>query len=258
MRPLVFLLFALTAAAQTGKTVAPVDLSGYWVSIVTEDWRYRMQTAPRYDYYGIPLNPEARKVARAWDPAKDPQGESCINYGAPTIMRQPGRVRFTWDNDNVLKVETDAGKQTRTFYFNAPPSLAGEPSLQGISTAAWQTPAAIRGVTGKLSAQDPVTPGFPGINTQGQQAPPPPQKFGAMKVVTTRIRPGYLRSNGVPFGANVSMTEYYDVHKEKNGDEWLVITTIVDDAQYLDVPFVNTTHFRRQKDATGWDPQPCK
>ena len=102
----------------SAKAAAPIDLTGYWVSVVTEDWRYRMLTAPKGDYYSIPLTPEARKVADTWDAAKDvAQGKQCMAYGAPAVMRQPGRVHITWDNDNTLKVEIDAGKQTRLFVF---------------------------------------------------------------------------------------------------------------------------------------------
>src|SRR6516164_1815309 len=59
------------AANLTAKAGAPVDLTGYWVSLVTEDWRYRMVTPPKGDYPSIPLNAEGRRVADAWDPAKD-------------------------------------------------------------------------------------------------------------------------------------------------------------------------------------------
>src|SRR3984885_13018792 len=95
-------------AGQTAKAAAPIDLTGYWVALVTEDWRYRMLTAPKGDYYAVPLTPEARKVADSWDAAKDiAQGKQCLAYGAPAIMRQPGRVRITWENDATLKVEVD-------------------------------------------------------------------------------------------------------------------------------------------------------
>src|SRR5262249_46270663 len=73
----------------TPKAAAPVDLTGYWVSIVTEDWRWRMVTPPKGDYASVPLSAEGRKVADAWDPAKD-EGEQCKAYGAPGLMRLPG------------------------------------------------------------------------------------------------------------------------------------------------------------------------
>ena len=58
-------------APPTPRAAAPVDLTGYWVSVVTEDWRFRMVTPPKGDYASVPLNAEARRVADAWDPSKD-------------------------------------------------------------------------------------------------------------------------------------------------------------------------------------------
>src|SRR5580700_10529439 len=97
MKP-VLILFAFAAqifaqnAPPAPKAGAPVDLTGYWVSIVTEDWRYRMVTPAKGDYASVPLNAEARKIADAWDPAKDEAaGEACKSYGAAGLMRVPGR-----------------------------------------------------------------------------------------------------------------------------------------------------------------------
>ena len=78
-----------------------------------------------------------------------------------------------------------------------------------------------------------------------------------MKVVTTNLRPGYLRKNGVPYSANTKLTEYYSRTHEPNGDSWLIVTTIVEDPQYLNQPFITSTHFKRQADASGWNPTPC-
>jgi len=263
-RAITFLLClpALTFAqapgtGQTPKAAAPIDLTGYWVALVTEDWRYRMLTAPKGDYYAIPLTPEARKVADTWDAAKDvEQGRQCMAYGAPAVMRQPTRVHISWEGDTELKVETDAGKQTRMFLFG-PAKPTGERTLQGSSLALWQSPQITRFYTSKISAQDPNTPGFSGQTPQG--APPPDRRKlgGTLKVVTTNIRPGYLRNNGVPFSANAVLTEYYDIHRDA-GQEYLVITSVVDDPQYLYVPWVVTNHFRREPDGSKWDPQPCE
>jgi len=254
-------LFAQQAppgSGQTAKAAAPLDLTGYWVSVVTEDWRYRMLTAPKGDYYSIPLTPEGRRVADTWDVKKDiAEGKQCMAYGAPTIMRQPGRVHISWANDNELKVEIDAGKQTRMFSFGAMKAAMGDATMQGTSMAQWQSPQITRFYTSKISAQDPNTPGFAGNTPQG--APPPDSRKlgGTLKVVTTHIRPGYLRNNGVPFSANAVFTEYYDLHKS-GGEEYLVITGIVEDPQYLYVPWVVSNQFRREKDGSKWDPQPCE
>jgi len=237
---------------------APIDITGYWVSLVTEDWRYRMLNAPKGDYYSIPLNAEGKRVADAWDPAKDlAAGKQCLSYGAPNIMREPARLHITWAKENTLKVEIDAGKQTRLFMFGAAPASA-EPSMQGTSVAMWQTPQSIRAYTSKISAQDPNTPGFRDASMASPPAPPDTRKLGGtLKVVTTRIKPGYLRNNGVPFSANAVLTEYYDLHKRGN-DEYLVQTQIVEDPKYLDAPWVVSNHYRREPDGGKWDPEPCE
>jgi hypothetical protein len=247
----------VAAQAPAPKSAAPIDLTGYWVSLITEDWRIRMLTAPKGDYYSMPLNAEGKRVADTWDAAQDiAAGKQCMSYGAPGIMRVPGRLHITWASDTSLKLETDAGKQTRVFNFGAARAASSVPTLQGSSVAQWQTPQLTRAYTSKISAQDPNTPGFPGI--QPVPAAPDTSKLGGtLQVVTTRLLPGYLRNNGVPFSGNAVLTEYYDLHGRK-GAEYLVVTQIVDDPQYLNVPWVTSNHFRRELDGAKWDPRPCE
>ena len=72
--------------------------------MVVEDWKYRMIPANKGDYEGLPLNAAARQAANAWDPAKDPPaGEDCRNYGAVNLMRQPGRLHITWQDESDLE-----------------------------------------------------------------------------------------------------------------------------------------------------------
>jgi hypothetical protein len=242
----------------TPKSAAPIDLTGYWVSLVTEDWRYRMLAAPKGDYYSIPLNDEARRVADRWDAAQDiAEGKQCLSYHAPNINRVPGRLHITWENESTLKVEYDAGRQTRIFPFGAMRPLTGPATMQGTSLAQWQTPQSTRAYTAKIPAQDPNTPGFPGIVSRDVREQDTRKLGGTLKVVTTHILPGYLRNNGVPFGANALLTEYYDIHKRGN-EEYLVVTQILEDPQYLDVPFVTSNHFRREPDGAKWNPRPCE
>jgi hypothetical protein len=227
-------------APQTAKEAAPVDLTGYWVSVVTEDWRWRMVTPIKGDFAAVPVNAEARKIGNAWDPAKDEAaGEQCRSYGAPAIMRVPGRVHISWQDDNTLKMETDAGTQTRLFHFEGKPD-GGKPSWQGYSAANWERP--VRGTGVPLAGLGAVREG-----TKGR----------SLEVVTTQLRPGYLRKNGIPYSANTVLNEYYDLSKEPNGDTWFHVTTIVKDPQYLDEPFVTSTDFKKQPDAAGWNPSPC-
>jgi len=236
-------------APQTPKAAAPIDLTGYWVSIVTEDWLYRMVTPAKGDYASVPINAAGRQIADAWDPAKDEAaGEQCKAYGAPSLMRLPGRLHITWADDNTLKVETDYGTQTRSFHFN--PAAQGESSLQGFSAAEWEG----------LGRGGRGFGGFGGFGGPGAQtgSGPPPVRAGSLKVVTTHLKPGYLRKNGVPYGGNTVLTEYYDVTHETNGDTWLIITTIVNDPEYLTQEFITSTHFKKLADSgPGWNPSPC-
>ena len=235
----VCLLCSTTIAAQRGgrqggaapaRAAAPVDLTGTWVSIVTEDWRWRMRTPPKGDYASLPLTPAAITVADAWDPARDTaSGEQCRAFGAAAIMRVPGRVRISWNDEATLKVETEAGSQTRLFSFGA--VTPAEPSWQGTSTAAWQFAGGRRGAGGSGG--------------------------GSLRVVTTNLRPGYLRRNGVPYSANTRLTEYFNRVNEPNGDSWLVVTTMVEDPQYLTARFVTSTHFKKLPDGSAWNPTAC-
>lgn len=224
------------APPRSPRTAAPVDLTGYWVSLVTEDWRFRMFAAPKGDFTGVPLNPEGRKAAQAWDPARDAaSGEACKAYGAGAVMRMPGRLHITWVDDTTLKVDTDAGTQTRTLRFGTPQGPAG--GWQGVSAASWdRSPTA-------LESQSP--------GSEGQSS------GGSLKVTTTKMRSGYLRRNGVPYSGDAVITEYYDRFDIAGGDSLLVISTEVVDPTYLLQPFWTSTHFKKQNDSTGWNPTPC-
>ena len=135
-------------APLTPKANAPEDLTGYWVSLVTEDWRFRMVTPAKGDFASVPLNGAGRGMANNWDPDKDiGAGEQCKSYGAAGLMRVPGRVHITWQDESTLKVEMDSGQQTRIFHFNAPAPADEKPSLQGYSLATWDGPPPGRGNT---------------------------------------------------------------------------------------------------------------
>jgi hypothetical protein len=222
-------------APAAARTAAPVDLTGTWVSVVTEDWRWRMRTPPKGDYASVPLTAAATKVADAWDPAQDTAaGEQCRAYGAAAIMRMPGRIRISWADDNTLKIETEAGTQTRLLQFGGTAG-GGTASWQGTSLATWQ-------------------PAGGGGNRRGGGPPP---RGGSLRVVTTNMRLGYLRKNGVPYSANARLTEYINRTSEANGDSWLIVTTLVEDPQYLTSRFVTSSHFKKVSDGSTWSPTPC-
>jgi len=229
------------------RAAAPIDLTGYWVSIVTQDWRWRMVPPIKGDYRGIQLNAEGRKVADAWDPAKDEAaGEACKSYGAPGLMNVPGRLRISWQDDRTLKVETDAGTQTRVFRFGNEPVPPGTaPSWQGHSVADWQ-----------LSRTNVPLVLRPAEREPGEKPPPTPPG-GWLRVRTTNLRPGYLRKNGVPYSANTVLTEYWESFTREGGDQWLTITTQVEDPQYLAQPRVIAIPFKKEPGGAKWDPTPC-
>ncbi len=180
-----------------------------------------MLTPPKGDASGIPLNIEGRKAADAWDPSIDAAArDTCRAYGAAGVMRLPTRLHIWWTDDRALRLDLDAGQQTRILHFEARSTGAARPTLQGYSRASWEN--------------------------------------SSLKVVTTSMTPGYLRKNGVPYSGDAVLTEYFDrVPQQPNGDEWIVVSSIVDDPRYLTEPFVTSTHFRRESDGRAWHPTPC-
>jgi len=227
---------AAPAAPTAPRAAAPIDLTGYWVSVVTEDWRWRMIMPPKGDYTSVPLNPDGRKTADSWEPAQA-ASDGCKPFGAAAIMRVLGRLRVTWESDSVLKIETDAGRQTRLLNFDKSGKPAGDRTWQGFSVADWETAGSGRGGAGR-----------------GATAPP---RDGSLKVVTTNMRPGYFRRNGVPYSENAVMTEYFDRHAAY-GTEWFTVTTIVEDPKYLTQSFITSTHFKKEAEGSKWNPAPCE
>jgi len=214
------------------KAAAPIDLVGYWVSIVTEDWRYRMVTPGPGDYQGVPMTPAALKIADAWDPAKEEaSGDLCKSYGAPTILRVPEHLHITWQDDQTMKMETDAGKQTRVFSFRR---------LEG----------------SRRPAHDPGR--FDGhVGSTGRRPRPRGSGEWIEKVATSNLKAGFLRKNGVPYSDNTSLTEHYDLVKERNGDQLMVVTIVVTDPMYLRQPFIISSHFKKLGGDEGWNPTAC-
>jgi len=215
------------AAPPTPQATAPIDLTGYWVSVVTEDWRYRMVTPMKGDYQGVPMTPAAVAIADAWDPAKEEgSGDLCKSYGAPAILRVPGRLHITWQDDQTLRLDVDAGQQTRVFHFGDWKAQGGPHTIQGDSVAVWEG--------GGRGATD-----------------------GSMKVTTTNLKAGYLRKNGVPYSESTSLTEYYELVTEPSGSPLLVVTIVTTDPMYLRQPFVITSQFKKEPSEAKWKPSAC-
>ena len=213
------------APPSSARDAAPIDLTGYWVSYVTENWRYRMVTPAKGEYRRIPVSPAAVPIINAWDPAADTKaGNQCKSYGAGTIMSVPGRLRVTWQDADTLRIDTDAGTQTRLLRFAARGTAPGARTWQGESSARWERVA---------------------------------DGGGSLRVVTSNLRPGYLRKNGVPYGERATVTEHFDLSPLPDGGQLLLVTSIVEDPEFLNAPYVVSPHFKREGDGSNWDPTPC-
>ena len=265
-------LFAFVALAQppgpppaprSPRAAAQVDVTGNWVAQITEDWRWRMITPPKGDYASVPLNALGRQVADAWDPAADAAAdEACRAFGAGGIMRLPTRLKIAWADESTLRIETDLGSQVRVLYFDGAVRADSGPSWQGHSVAEWlgvpppanpfgalvaPTQEAGAARAGRAAAGPPAGGAAP--------AAPAPTR-GSLKVVTTNLRPGYLRKNGVPYSDRAVVTEYYD-RFALFGNDYLQVVTVVADPAYLTTPFVVSNQFKRESDDSKWTPTPC-
>ena len=252
----------------TAQAQAPIDLTGVWVSVVTEEWRWRMMTPPKGDYASIPINDAARQMADTWDASRDTaEGNACRAYGAVGIMRIPARFRISWDDPNTLKMEVDAGQQTRLFRFGPNvPRPAGAADWQGFSTALWLRPGGLDpavqagrggfgGGFGQVAGAPPVAPGGRGRGANAAPAPPP--RGGSLQVQTANMKPGYLRKNGVPYSEEATMTEHFFTHRTPDGNQWLTVTQLVRDPRYIQGEYVSNWHYKKEPDSSKWRPTPC-
>jgi len=246
------------------RTSAPVDLTGYWVSVVSEDWRHRMMTPRKGDYESVPLNAEGRRAADAWDLNKDNAANlQCKAFGVGGLMRQPGRLHITWQDDNTLKLDFDAGTQTRILSFDRNRQPGTEKTWQGSSLAEWEAPPSARGGAVRAQLGNSSGPIAPGGGGRGQRGGPTLAaslaESGSLKVTTRNFREGYLRKNGVPYSENASITEYFQRLPSVPGiDPMLLVVTVVDDPRYLTQPFYTSTQFKLEPDGSKWAPAPCK
>lgn len=261
----------------TAKASAPIDLTGYWTAVITEDWHLRMQTAPKGDFgvgapgavvlpggaaYGLGPNPsdggnipyktKGGQAAMKWDPAKDEaDGNQCRAYGAPGVMRLPTHLHVTWKDDNTLQIEADAGSQTRELHF-VPPPQGGQINFQ---SGAYIPPEAVKmepppGVQaswqGYSVAQWTIMGGGRGYD-----------RSGSLKVITTHLKPGYYWKNGMPYTENAELTEHFRALGLPDGSQWIILVQTVEDPEYLTQPFVVNYHFKKLADGSKWNPTPC-
>ncbi len=255
----VYALIALasyTVFAQEEQSVyqrfAPIDLTGNWVSVITEDWHLRMISPEKGNFDGLPLTLRAQEIGNSVDLEEiENNGQACLAFGAGRVMREPGRIKISWLDSNILHIETDAGEQTRLLHFDHT-ARVGEASLQGHSLAQWQY------ANGFDPDQALLNPGEGrGRSLIGFIEPALEPSGGKLYVETNNLSGGMLRKNGVPYSSDAEIKEYFNTLKEPDGTEWLIVTTIVNDPLNLVVDHITSTNFVREADASKWDPRPC-
>ena len=225
-------------AAAGARTAAPVDLTGTWVSIVTEDWIERM--SPDSPPSGVLRGGRGGGGGGAGAVPAAPSAERCRVYGAGGSMRVPGRLNITWADDNTLKIDMDAGTQTRLLRFNAPAAPPGTAkSLQGYSVASFETGGGGRGGGG---------------GNRGGGAPAAP-RWANLKVVTTHMTGGYLLSSRNTYSENAVLTESFARHSDFGVEYLTVIASIEDGGGAARV--VSST-FKKEPNASKFSPSGCE
>jgi hypothetical protein len=261
----------------TAKAIAPIDLTGYWTAVITEDWHVRMLTAPKSDFGSgaagtienpgvgfigagpnpsaqgnIPYKAAAAQAATKWDPAKDEaEGNACKAYGAPGLMRLPTHLHITWQDENTLKIDADYGTQTRLFHFGPPP----DPGRLDFGNATFLPPQ-----VQKVEPPAGVEPSWQGYSMASWTIMGGSGNFergGSVKVVTTHLKPGYYWKNGMPYTGNAALTEYFRVMELPDRSRWIRFTQIVDDPEYLTQPWIVNYAFKKLPDGSKWNPTSC-
>ena len=207
------------------RQAAPIDLTGYWVSVVIEDWKYRMVTPNKGVFDAVPLNPEGQQDRQDLGSGAGRGGRRTV----PGVRRRRDhahprapahrRGRTTTRSRSIRMRERRRG----CFVSARRPLAAGEPSWQGHSVAQWNT-------------------AEPGSQSEGRH---------------DNLRPGYVRKNGAPYSNKAIVTEYFDLNAMPNGDQWLTVTTKVEDPGYFTRPYMTSSDFKKLPNAAGWNPTPC-
>lgn len=265
------------AQPPSAKARAPIDLTGYWTAVITEDWHQRMLTAPKGDFgagangavrtpggapIGIGPNPsdqgnvpfkvDGAQAAMKWDPAKDEaEGNLCKAYGAPGIMRQPTHLHITWQDDNTLKIEADFGTQTRLFHFG-PPLRTGQMSYVGGRYTPGEDLRADVPAGTKPSLQGYSSAAWSSVGGRGLV-----EQGGILRVITRNLTAGYYWKNGIPYTSNAILTEHFRIMQLPDNSQWILFSQMVEDPEYLTQPFLVNYQFKKLPDGSQWSPVPC-
>jgi hypothetical protein len=224
----------------SARDAAPVDLTGTWVSLVTEDWIERMSPdSPASGTGGGFGFGRGRGAADAG--TQITSDDPCAAYGAGAIMRVPGRVKIRWEDDSTLLFEYDAGSQRRIIHFSDDAPAQADTSLQGWSTASWQAGAG-GGNRGR---------GGPPASLQSGAA----ARWGSLKIVTTDLSPGYLITSRSWYGVNAMLTELIRIHSDF-GQPYFTVTAIIEENGT--VTSTTSSTFKKESGASGFDAGKCE
>lgn len=176
----------------------------------------------------------ARGNAAGRGAAPPANADPCRVYGAGGSLRVPGRLNISWADDNTLKIEMDAGTQTRLLRFGAPPAPA-EKTLQGYSVATWEAGGGARG--GGARGGAPAAP-----------------RWGSLNVVTTNMKSGFLLSSRSQYSENAVLTEYFTRHTDFGTDYFTVTATVVDGGTTR----TTSSTFKKEPNGSKFRPTTCE
>ena len=203
-----------------GAAWAQSPLSGNWLPMRThEDDMDRGPGPDLGDYTGLPINDAARLFAESWDASRlTLQEHQCRVHVAPYIYHGPLNLRIWEEKDPktqqvvAIKNYVSTYEQTRTIWMDGRPhpSPYAPHTFMGFSTGRWD----------------------------GQ----------VLTVVTTHLKQGWLRRNGVPESDQTTLFERFSRH-----GNYLTHTVIITDPVYLAEPMIRTTDFQlSERDVANW------
>ena len=203
------------AAAQFGP--APqIDLSGNWSPLMHEDWQERAPGPEAVDLLGMPVSDEARTRALTYTSSSLSLPErQCLYYPPHYLVMGPFGFSFWSDTDPVTgeviawHISPAVDRAAHTIWMDGrprPPEGALH-TFAGFTTGEWR-----------------------GRNT--------------LRTVTTHVKEGYFRRNGVPSSDRAILTMEFT----RYGD-LLTVTAFMEDPVYLTEPWVISRTWRLDPNA---------
>ena len=215
------MLTGVSAFAQPARPGTPPDIAGEWVLQSNEDpGQIGGQGQPTLGYYlGIPFNEAGRMRA-------DTSAESI--WGTPEYQCRPHSAPHQWrglGGARILKEEDPLSRDIIAYHIQFMRSLDWPVYMDGRPhPPAWA----------------PHT--WTGFST-GEWV------GNTLKITTTHLKDGYLRRAGPQTSDMYTMTDFLTRH-----GEILTAVTVIDDPVYMDEPFIQSTTYQVDINATtNWE-----